>query len=145
MAKSRLITLADEVIALLASDPNATVRITLEIDAEFPNGASDTIKRGVSENATSLDSRRRTGNNHTAVLAHGPSLGGAMRKESDTNPKRQRGGSIHERAGGLRTIGIFREEPARVRGLWGPNCGSLQIIYQICPECGAIRTSNQCD
>ena len=37
-----------------ASDPNATVRITLEIDAEFPNGASDTIKRGVSENATSL-------------------------------------------------------------------------------------------
>ena len=55
LAKSRLNTIADEVIALLGSDPNATVRITLEIDAEFPNGASDTIKRGVSENATSLE------------------------------------------------------------------------------------------
>jgi hypothetical protein len=54
LAKSRLITIADEVIALLAADPNATVRITLEIDAEFPQGASETIKRGVSENATSL-------------------------------------------------------------------------------------------
>jgi predicted AAA+ superfamily ATPase len=54
LAKSRLNTIAEEVIALLVSDPNATLRITLEIDAEFPNGASDTIKRGVSENATSL-------------------------------------------------------------------------------------------
>ena len=54
LAKSRLNTIADEVIALLASDPNATIRITLEVDAEFANGASDTIKRGVSENATSL-------------------------------------------------------------------------------------------
>ena len=54
LAKSRLNTIADEVIALLASDPDAAIRITLEIDAEFANGASDTIKRGVSENATSL-------------------------------------------------------------------------------------------
>ena len=54
LAKSKLNTIADEVLKLLASDPNATVRITLEIDADFPNGASDTIKRGVSENATSL-------------------------------------------------------------------------------------------
>jgi predicted AAA+ superfamily ATPase len=54
LAKSRLNTIAEEVIALLVSDPNATLRITLEIDAEFPNGASDTIKRGVSENAASL-------------------------------------------------------------------------------------------
>jgi uncharacterized protein len=54
LAKSRLITIADEVIALLASDPNATIRITLEIDAEFPQGASETIKRSASENATSL-------------------------------------------------------------------------------------------
>jgi uncharacterized protein len=54
LAKSRLNTIADEVIALLGSDPNATLRITLAIDAEFPKGASDTIKRGVSENATSL-------------------------------------------------------------------------------------------
>jgi predicted AAA+ superfamily ATPase len=54
LAKSRLNTIAEEVIALLASDPNATVRITLEIDAEFPQGAGDTIRRGVSENANSL-------------------------------------------------------------------------------------------
>ena len=54
LAKSRLITIADEVIALLASDPTATVRVTVEIDAEFPQGASETIKRGVSENASSL-------------------------------------------------------------------------------------------
>lgn len=54
LAKSKLNTISDEVIALLASDPNATIRVTLEIAAEFPNGASDTIKRGVSENATSL-------------------------------------------------------------------------------------------
>jgi hypothetical protein len=57
LAKSKLNTIADEVIKLLVSDPNATVRITLEIDAEFPSGASDTIKRGVSENATSLNFR----------------------------------------------------------------------------------------
>jgi hypothetical protein len=59
LAKSRLNAIADEVIALLGSDPNATVRITLEIDAEFPNGVSDTIKRGVSENATSLEFKTR--------------------------------------------------------------------------------------
>jgi hypothetical protein len=28
--------------------------VTLEIDADFPQGASDTIKRAVSENATNL-------------------------------------------------------------------------------------------
>lgn len=54
LAKSKLNTIADEVIALLTSDPNAAVRITLEIAADFPDGASDTIKRGVSENANSL-------------------------------------------------------------------------------------------
>jgi predicted AAA+ superfamily ATPase len=54
LAKSRLNTIAEEVIALLASDPNASIRITLEIAADFTQGASDTIRRGVSENATSL-------------------------------------------------------------------------------------------
>ena len=54
LAKSKLNTIAEEVIKLLASDPNTTIRITLEIAADFPHGASDTIKRGVSENATSL-------------------------------------------------------------------------------------------
>ena len=53
-AKVRLTELADEIISLLVSDPNATVKVTVEIDAEFPNGASDQIKRAVSENANSL-------------------------------------------------------------------------------------------
>ena len=59
LAKSQLHTLADEVIALLASDPNASVRVVVEIDAEFPTGVSDTIKRGVSENANSLGFRTK--------------------------------------------------------------------------------------
>jgi uncharacterized protein len=53
-AKMRLVQLADEIIALLASDPNASVKVVLEISAEFPDGAKDTIKRAVSENANSL-------------------------------------------------------------------------------------------
>jgi hypothetical protein len=54
LAKSRLNSISEEIISLLASDPNARLRITLEIDAEFPNGASDVIKRSVSENAKTL-------------------------------------------------------------------------------------------
>lgn len=54
LAKSKLNTIAEEVIKLLDSDPNANIRVTLEIDAEFPEGAGDTIKRAVSENAANL-------------------------------------------------------------------------------------------
>lgn len=54
LAKSRLNTIAEEVIGLLATDPNATIRITLEIAADFALGASESVKRGVSENATNL-------------------------------------------------------------------------------------------
>ena len=50
----RLVEVADEIISILAGDPNASLNITLEINAEFPSGASDQIKRAVSENATSL-------------------------------------------------------------------------------------------
>lgn len=53
-AKMRLVQIAEEIIAVLASDPNATMRINLEINADFPSGASDQIKRAVSENATAL-------------------------------------------------------------------------------------------
>lgn len=53
-AKMHLVQVAEEIIQLLASDPNATLEITLEISAEFESGASDQIKRSVSENATSL-------------------------------------------------------------------------------------------
>jgi len=53
-AKIRLVQLAEEVISNLASDPQAELKITVEINADFPNGASDQIKRRVSENAKSL-------------------------------------------------------------------------------------------
>ncbi|MEJ7590661.1 MAG: hypothetical protein WKF77_03875 [Planctomycetaceae bacterium] len=53
-AKMRLVQVAEEIITLLASDPNASLNITVEINAEFPTGASDQIKRAVTENATSL-------------------------------------------------------------------------------------------
>lgn len=53
-AKIRLVSIAEEIIAVLAADPNATVKVTLEISAEFPSGASDQTKRAVSENATTL-------------------------------------------------------------------------------------------
>jgi hypothetical protein len=53
-AKMRLVQIADEMISVLCSDPNATVRVVVEIAAEFPEGASDTVKRAVAENARSL-------------------------------------------------------------------------------------------
>ena len=53
-AKMRLVQLADEIVAVLASDPNASIRLTVEIAADFPDGASDSVKRAVSENARSL-------------------------------------------------------------------------------------------
>jgi hypothetical protein len=36
---------ADEVIQLLCSDPEPTVSVSIEISAEFPEGASDQICR----------------------------------------------------------------------------------------------------
>ena len=36
----RLVDVADEIISILAGDPNAMLNITLEINAEFPSGAS---------------------------------------------------------------------------------------------------------
>lgn len=53
-AKMRLVQIAEEVIALLAVDPNAEVKVRIEIDATFPNGAQDQTKRAVSENAKTL-------------------------------------------------------------------------------------------
>jgi uncharacterized protein len=54
-AKMRLVQLAEEIIAILASDPNALVRVNVEMSAEFPDGATDQVKRAVSENAKSLN------------------------------------------------------------------------------------------
>ncbi|HBN78185.1 MAG TPA: hypothetical protein DD473_20720 [Planctomycetaceae bacterium] len=53
-AKMGMVQVADEIINLLSSDPNASLKVTVEINAEFPEGASDQIKRAISENATSL-------------------------------------------------------------------------------------------
>lgn len=59
-AKMRLVQIAEEIIAVLASDPNAKVTVSVEINAEYPNGASDQIKRAVSENAGSLGLKTKT-------------------------------------------------------------------------------------
>jgi hypothetical protein len=53
-AKVRLVQLAEEIISTLASDPQAELKITVEINADFPSGASDQIKRTISENSNSL-------------------------------------------------------------------------------------------
>jgi len=54
MAKRELNTIAEEIIALLAADPTATVRVSVEISADFNGGVSDATKRAVSENAANL-------------------------------------------------------------------------------------------
>lgn len=59
MAKMKLAQIADELINILSSDPDATVKVTLEISAEFPNGAKENTKRAVSENATALNFRNK--------------------------------------------------------------------------------------
>ena len=46
--------IAEEVIAHLASLPGAEVRVTLEIDASIPDGASENVVRTVTENARTL-------------------------------------------------------------------------------------------
>ncbi len=51
----RMVQLAAEVISVLCSDPNANVKVTVEISADFTDGASDQVKRSVTENATSLN------------------------------------------------------------------------------------------
>jgi hypothetical protein len=48
------VQIAEEIIAALAADPNAEVKISVEIQATFPSGAKDQTKRAVSENAKTL-------------------------------------------------------------------------------------------
>ena len=54
-AKIRMVQIAEEIISTLISDPNASVKVVVEISAEFPDGAKDAVKRAVSENARSLN------------------------------------------------------------------------------------------
>jgi hypothetical protein len=53
-AKMRLVQIAEEIIAALAADPTADVKVSVEIHADFPGGVKDTTKRAVSENAKTL-------------------------------------------------------------------------------------------
>jgi uncharacterized protein len=53
-AKMNLVSVAEEIIALLAADPNASVKVTVEISADFTHGVSEQTKRAVSHNATVL-------------------------------------------------------------------------------------------
>jgi hypothetical protein len=50
----RLVQIAEEIIATLVADPNTEISVRIEIDANFTNGASDQIKRAISENAKTL-------------------------------------------------------------------------------------------
>lgn len=53
-AKMRMVQVAEEIIAVLAADPNAEIKVAVEIQVSFPSGASDQIKRAVTENARTL-------------------------------------------------------------------------------------------
>ena len=53
-AKMRMVQIAEEIVSVLVSDPNASVKVVVEISAEFPNGVKDHLKRSVSENSRSL-------------------------------------------------------------------------------------------
>jgi len=53
-AKMRLVQIAEEIISVMANDPSADIKITVEIQADFPDGAKDQTKRAVSENANTL-------------------------------------------------------------------------------------------
>ena len=46
--------IADEVITHLVGLIGSSVRVTLEIEAEFPNGAPDNVVRVVTENSRTL-------------------------------------------------------------------------------------------
>ena len=54
-AKMGMVELAEAIIAVLAADPNAEVKVTVEIQVNFPTGASDQTKRAVTENARALN------------------------------------------------------------------------------------------
>ena len=59
-AKIRLVQIAEEIISVIAGDAHATVKVSVEITADFPEGVSDHIKRAISENATSLGFKNKT-------------------------------------------------------------------------------------
>jgi uncharacterized protein len=54
-AKMKLLQIAEESISVLSADPNAAIKVRLEIEAECSNGAQNQTKRAVSENAKTLN------------------------------------------------------------------------------------------
>ena len=50
----RLVQIAEEIIATLATDPSAEIKVRIEIEAVFANGVQDQTKRAISENAKTL-------------------------------------------------------------------------------------------
>jgi hypothetical protein len=59
-AKMRLVQIAEEIISVLAGDPHATVSVSVEVTAEFPDGVADYTRRAVSENALALGFKNKT-------------------------------------------------------------------------------------
>jgi len=49
----------------------------------------------------------------------------------------------HNRAASLRTFAIFEEAETRSGPMWGGSVRDLQILFQICPRCDAIRVTSQ--
>jgi hypothetical protein len=43
--------IADEILSHLSTLPDARLKVSIEIEAEFPEGASEDVQRTVSENA----------------------------------------------------------------------------------------------
>jgi hypothetical protein len=62
--------------------PQAELKITVEINAAFPNGATDQIKRAVSENAKSLGFKTQLGSKCVTVMDPRASTGLKLERSS---------------------------------------------------------------
>ena len=58
-ARMNLAQVAEEIIQVLGQDPEASIEVSVEIRAEFPEGAPDQLRRAVSENANHLKFRNK--------------------------------------------------------------------------------------
>jgi len=58
-AKARLVELAEEIIQVLAQDPDAEIRVCVEISATYSGGSSSSIRPAVTENANQLGFRSK--------------------------------------------------------------------------------------
>ena len=57
--KMRLVQIADEIVSVLGWDPSASVKVVVEMSAEFPAGAKDTVKRACRRTRGAWASRAR--------------------------------------------------------------------------------------